>query len=286
MVRYEDGSNWELCYSYWNGTTLSRASTQFFDSSSGSAISLTSSATAALVADGNQVMPDLALEWRGVVPNVSNGTPTQIGLNSTTTGTGVSQTAISTNKLTERVRLQATSATTANAQAGVTNANAQVVASSSSGRGGWQFRCRFGGSALVTGQRMFVGMTSTTMVGQTVEPSAVSAHYAALGLDSTDSNFQLLVNSNAGSGTKTDTGIAFVANGLYDVSIWSDPGSLTVYMLLCRVDTGAIWYGSTATDVPATGGIMFPQCIGGLSSTTGTAFVLQFVSMFVRGTGG
>jgi hypothetical protein len=49
VVRFDDGSAWELAYSYWNGTTLSRSSAGFIDSSTGSQLSLTSAATAALV---------------------------------------------------------------------------------------------------------------------------------------------------------------------------------------------------------------------------------------------
>jgi hypothetical protein len=56
MVRYEDGSAWERTYSYWNGTTLSRASTQLVDSSTGSALSLTPSSTAAMIPDGGDIM--------------------------------------------------------------------------------------------------------------------------------------------------------------------------------------------------------------------------------------
>jgi len=283
LVRFEDGTDWELCYSYWNGTTLSRASTQRVASSTGSALSLTSAATAAMVVDANWISPHFASPFRYAFPQVNTTNFSTAGWAApTVTGTGAAQALATTNFLTERTRVQSTSATTANAQAGVAQSVAVTVASSTAGRGGWEFRSQFGGSQLVTGQRMFVGLTSTTMVGQTVDPSAVTANYAALGKDAADTNFQLLVNSNASTGTKTDTGIPFVANGWYDVTLWSLSGSLTVYMLLIRWDTGDIYYGSTATDTPTTGALMFPQCIGGLSSTTGTAFVLQFGSYTVR----
>jgi hypothetical protein len=70
LVRFEDGSAWELGYSYWNGTTLSRGTNQRFDSSTGSALSLTSSATAAMVVDPREVLqPDVG-NWRALVPAV------------------------------------------------------------------------------------------------------------------------------------------------------------------------------------------------------------------------
>jgi len=130
-------------------------------------------------------------------------------------------------------------------------------------------------------------MTNTTFIGQTVEPSSFTANYAVFALDSTDTNIQLLVNSNASGGTKTDTGIPLVANGWYEATIWAEPGSLTIYALLIRRDTGAIFYTSTSTDTPANGAMMFPQCVGGLNGTnTGTAFVLQFGGYRVRTGGG
>lgn len=285
MVRFEDGTDWELQYCYWNGTTLSRSATkQFVSSSTGSALTLTSAATAALIADGGEIAPHPLVLQMGttIVPGAT--TVASSGMATiTVTGTGASASLATTNYLTEQKRVQITSATTANAQAGASEGIiTHAVTSSTAGRGGWEFGCRFGGSVLVTGQRMFCGMTATTMIAVTTEPSAQTFNMAGLGLDSTDTNFQFLTNSGAGSGTKIDTAIPFVANGWYEVTIWTPPGSTTVSMLLIRLDTGAIYYGSTSTDVPATGSLMLPQCIGGLASTTGTAFVLQFGAMTVR----
>lgn len=287
LVRYEDGSAWELQYSYWNGTTLTRASTQFVSSSSGLALTLTSAATASLVPDGSEIQPHLINPWRGAVPVIGVAAPTPIGVSAiTATGTAAGTSIASTNYLTEQPRAQLTSATTANAQAAWTSASAIAAASSTAGRGGWEFTARFGCSQLPTGPRVFAGMTNASYVVNSAEPSAYAATYAVLGLDSTDTSFQLLVNNGTGGGTKTSTGIALVANGWYEVSIWSDPGSLTVNMLLIRLDTGAIFYGSTATDTPLTGTLMLPQIVTGLNGTnTGTAIITHMGGMLVR-TGG
>lgn len=285
LVRYEDGSSWELTFSYWNGTTLSRASTQLFDSSSGSAISLTSSATAALVSDARENQSLIGGSGhRFTLPILSGTTASSIGLGTiTTTGTGAASAIAATNFLTEQGKIKSTSATTANAQAGFTSTTPSAVSSSTSGHGGWEYVAQFGCSTIPTGPRLFSGMTATTYVGTTAEPSALVANYAGFALDSTDTNIQLLVNSNAGSGTKTDTGIPLAANGWYQTYVWNEPGSLTIKARLIRLDTGAIWYGTTATDVPATGSLLFPQLIGGLNGTnTGTAMVLEWGGFYVR----
>ena len=284
LVRFTDGTSWELRYSYWNGTTLSRPTNGFVASSTGSGLTLSSSAEAAMVADAAEVCPHLGgAPLRGflALPN-STTTPTVLGLAAATvTGTAAAAALATTNFLTEQVRHQANSATTANAQAGWSSV-AQAVYSTAAGRGGFEFTARFGAAQLPTGPRLFVGMTSTTFVANTGEPSALTANVAAFAKDSSDTNIQLLVNSNAGTGTKTDTGIPLTATGWYEATVWANPGGGTIYGLLVRLDTGDIWYGSTTTDIPANGALLLPNCIGGLSATTGTAFQMCIQSMTVR----
>jgi hypothetical protein len=270
LVRFEEGTSWELRYSYWNGTTLSRGANAFVSSSSGSGLSLTSAATAAMVVDGAEVNPHIGgAHWSGFVAQTGVNALSTIGMAAqTNTGTAALSAIATTNYLTEQPREQWTSATTANAQAGVSSP-ARGFYSTATGRGGLEFVTRFGASQLPTGPRLFVGLTSTTFVGNTGE-------------DSSDTNSQLLTNSNAGSGTKIDTGIPLVATGWYEASIWFDPGGGRVYGLLIRLDTGDIYYGSTTSDLPANGAAMIPNVLGGLSSTTGTAFIIHVGSMMTR----
>jgi hypothetical protein len=285
LVRYEDGTAWELSWSYWNGTTLSRGTNQRFDSSTGSALSLTSAATAAMVADARELSPLMGGNTvRYAIAIAGGSTCSTLGIGAiTTTGTGAAATMATTNYLTEQTRIQVTSATTANAQSGQTTTSVNAIVSTTAGHGGWEFQSRFGCSQLPTGPRLFVGMTATTYVASTAEPSALTANVAVFAKDSTDTNIQLLVNSNAGSGTKTDTGIPLTANGWYKTFIWNEAGTNTICGLLIRLDTGDIWFGSTSTDVPANGALMIPQVLAGLNGTnTGTAVILHFGGMMVR----
>lgn len=284
LVRLEDGSAWELQYSYWNGTTLSRGSNQFVNSSTGSPLSLTSSATAEMIADASDICPHLVVPMRMWASGPAISSTSNIGVSGpTVTGTGAASAIATTNSLTEQLRFKSTSATTANAQAGVSTTNPFYAVNTSAGRGGGEVAWRFGCSQIPTGPRVFMGLTDTTFVANAGEPSAFTANYAVLGKDSTDTNLQFLCNSNAGTGTKVDTGIALAANGLYECSIWYDSGSNTMRMLLLRLDTGAIYYGSTSTDVPANGALLMPQFMCGLSATTGTAIILEFCHAIFRG---
>lgn len=285
LVRFDDGAAHELRYSYWNGTTLSRGTNAFVSSSSGSALSLSSSATATMIADAASIQPHLGdtrmAGWFALVNSTT--TPSLLGSAAiAVTGTATAAALATTNALTELIRHRADSATTANAQAGWTGVT-QALYSTAAGRGGFEFTCLFGAQTLPTGPRLFMGLTGSTFGAQTIEPSAFTQNYAVFGKDSTDTNIQLLTNSNAGSGTKIDTGIALVAGGIYEASIWAYPGGGTIYGLLIRRDTGEIWYGSTSTDIPVNGTFLLPQGLGGLNGTnTGTAFIMCISSMTVR----
>lgn len=285
IVRFVDGSDWEVAYSYWDGTTLSRASTQLIASSTGSAISLTSSATAELMQGGLLPLETArdTMPWRGVMASPNANTMPALGTSAATAIGSVAAAAIaSTNYLTEQPRCQFTSATTANAQAALHNSQLLALHSTTAERGGYLIHFQFGASQIPTGPRVFMGLTGTTFAANTGEPSALVASYAVLGKDSGDTNLQFLCNSGSGAGTKIDTGIALVANGWYEVVIYSPKGGATVHMVLCRRDTGAVFYSSTSSDIPATGTGLMHNMIAGLSSTTGTAMVLHLGNVLCR----
>jgi hypothetical protein len=287
LVRYDDGSAWELRYGYWNGTTISRPTNGFVTSSSGSGLSLSAAAIATMVTDGGIANPNLGMSMARGYTGIGGATttPTTFGLAAATvTGTAGTATIATTNFITEQVRSQTASATTANAQAGYSTPVC-AVNNTTSARGGWQFVCRWGSPTTIpTNGRLFVGVTGTTYVGQTIDPSAFTANYAAFTEDAADTNIQLLVNSNASTGTKTDTGIPLVVNGWYHSQLWQRPGGTRVYGLLIRLDTGDIWFGSTTTDTPGTTTLL-GQAIGGLSATTGTAFTMSIGAIMLRAGG-
>lgn len=287
LVRFDDGTAWEETYSYWNGTTLSRASTQVLASSTGSQLTLTSAATATLIVDAKEVAPHVGgtnwSVWKAVSGSV--GAVTSVGIAApTVTGTAAAGTLAATNYLTEQVREQLTSATTAAAQAGWSTAGsvALAIVSTAAGRGGWEMVSRFGASVLPTGPRLFCGMANSSFVGNASDPSAFVADFSAFTQDVADTSIQFTVNSGVGGGTKISTGIPWVATGWYEASLWCEPGSNTMYALLIRLDTGAIWFGSTTTDVPRNGIAVFPQLLGSLGTTTGTAIVMQMGSVAIR----
>lgn len=284
MVRFEDGSAWELSWCYWNGTTLSRSANQLFDSSSGSAISLTSAATAAMIVQASDVMSNLGTTKFAAWSATTGSTAlAAVGCSAVAAlGTASSPGLAATNYLTEQLRVQWASATTANSMGGGST-GAIAVVDTTAGRGGFEFIARFGAAQLPTSPRLFLGLTSVTWASTSVEPSALtSAHIAAFAKDSTDTNIQLLTKDGT-TAHKVDTGIPWAANGWYEASVWIEPGSNKVYGLLIRLDTGDIWFGSSTTNPPATGSLMLVNALGALNGTnTGTALNMCMGNMSLR----
>lgn len=274
LIRAEEGATWELFYSWWNGTTLTRSATQLVDSSSGSQITFTTAATVAIVPDPLKVMPRIgSIQWGVAVASAAASTLSVLGHTAAAsigTAGGVSPTT--SDFCRSQVRLNYTSATTANALAGFTSTtNKSVFRSTTAFMGGFHWIGTFGysGSA-VTGPRVQCGLMVTPMT--TGEPSA-GVNQATFSKDSTDTNIQFMVNDGSGAATKQDTGIPFALNAVYKARIWCPPGpdGGPIRATLVRLDTGDIWHGSASSNLPAVDTLMGDAMQAGLSATTGTA---------------
>lgn len=290
FVRYADGSAWEIEYSYWNGTILTRSSTQFYTSSTGSQLTLTSAATAVQILDPAGIMVHLGSnEWTGAWAVIGG---TGLFFNKgvagvTVTGTAGAEVLAPTTHLTEQVRTASNSATTpANSQASFTVTNNSVIfPPATAGRGGFDFSTRLGHiTSFPTGYRFFAAVTDVTFVGNAGEPSALVGNWAAFLKDSTDTNIQFATNNGSGGGTKSDTGIAFTIDHWYWFRTWAAPGGSGLYWgLMVDLTSGSIWLGSRTTDLP-TNVSAFMQVVSGLSSTTGTAIKPRISHLLSRST--
>lgn len=288
LVRFEDAAGaWELRFCYWSGTTVSRPTNGFHSSSSGSGLTLTSAATAALVVSADMVQPNIGMvSWGGWLPVTLATAPTAQGLPAATVaGTAATTFLANTNALTRQNRIKYTSATTANAQCGIhSNGVGVAMYTTTAGAGGFELSWRFGASTLPTSPRVFMGLNDAggSFVGNTGNPSANAGSFVVFGKDSGDTNLQFMTNDLGVTAGKSDTGIPIIANGWYQASIWAPPGGGTIYGLLYRIDTGDIWYGSRTTDMPFNPTALAIEIIAGLSSSTGTSYVLEIGGVIFR----
>ncbi len=285
LVRFDDtGSAWEYSYCYWNGTAIVRTANGFVESSSGSQLSLTVAATAAMVIDAAAIGENNLNSGRGWFAGIAGTTMNAVGLPpATVAGTAAGFAVTNTDFPSTQPRIRYSSATTANASAGVSTAMTVATSSTTAGQGGFRYKSRFGVSQTVTGPRFIFGVGSATYAAAASDPSAVVGDSYLLIKDSTDTNFQLF-HSRSGPGalsTKYDTGIPLVLLGWYEIEIWQWPGSLDVYYKFFRLDTGAIFYKKVAANAnsPATGAQYRLHALGSLSATTGTALIMNLAGV-------
>lgn len=102
-----------------------------------------------------------------------------------------------------------------------------------------------GGATNVADQTAFIGWgPGVGTMGNTVIPSALT-DIVGFGKDQGDTNLQFMVNNNAGTATKTDTGIPFtsLANHILQVRLFCDAAGALISATFTDLETG----GATVT---------------------------------------
>jgi hypothetical protein len=277
LFRFDDGGAWEIRWGFYTGSAITRPTNGFVTSSTGSALSLSANAVAAMLSP-------LGLFQRGMGEAIGLGVPINAnsGMNAfaggtlAISGTSAAGTFADTNQLTRQLKTQITSATTANSVS-----EARTPGALASVNGGFHFCGRLGVTQLPTAPRAAVGLTSSgsALAG---EPSALT-DVAMFAKDSTDTNLQFMVNDSSGAATKQDTSIALAINALYEASVWCDPAGATVYGLLANYTSQTLWYGSAASNLPTAATFLNTRLGAGLNgSDTGTAAILQFCGQYIQ----
>jgi len=177
--------------------------------------------------------------WLGMTGNTI-GSATQVAPTATTIYSGMRRSVFAT-------------AAAASSQAGI-RSDATFFRSVSPVMGGFFYSARFGFSSIKSGNRAFIGMSSSTVI-VTNEPSSMT-NMCGFGFDSTDNEWVFMHNDASGAATKDSIagqGSLAVNDSCYDAYIWNPPNSNSVYYRLDRVDTGVtVVEGSTDTNIPVT----------------------------------
>ncbi len=189
------------------------------------------------------------------------------GASFTIVGTVAVRTLASTSLFTRMRRLGYTStAATAGSLWSVRNAAAQFSTGNGSGLGGFFQSIRFAvtDAAVVSGARMFLGVSATTTAPTNVEPSTLLNCFG-VGQLSTDATQLYLFYGGSAAQTAVALGTGFpciqatagIANGIpYDFMIWCPPNSTGVInWQLDRIDTGT---STAGTVTPVTQGVQTP----------------------------
>jgi hypothetical protein len=177
-----------------------------------------------------------------------------VGLTPTTAATLSHPTPATTTLAESLYRTRFSTSTTAGNAAGVRDAVNTIWRGNSAGRGGFFFHQRItSGSIALAGSQVLCGLSSNTgaLAG---EPSAM-ADVLALIKDSADTNWQFARRTGAGTVQKVALSLAFAANQVLDLVLYSRPNGSSVFVSVRQQNfdgtTTTLLDTEYTTDLPA-----------------------------------
>lgn len=208
----------------------------------------------------------------------------------TAVGTATARNVAASNTFTRMRRLGYVSAATAGSLASIRVAVAQVTLGDGSGNGGFHKIIRFGISdvSLVSGARMFVGVSSSTAAPTNVEPSTLTNCFG-IGHGASDTNMKLFYGGSSAQ-TPIDLGAGFPIDTNttpYELAIFAPPNQNGVIKYeVTNLNTGAVATGT----VNGSGGVILPAnstlltyCLGyRTNNATAAAVGLDLMSDYVE----
>jgi hypothetical protein len=178
-----------------------------------------------------------------------------IGSAPTNSGTVSNPTLATTSLKTSLDRFTVTSATTAGALAYNRSAKLEVFRGNAAGRGGFNMVATFSLSTLQTGNRFFVGLSSTANVNPTnIDPlTSTAGSKVGLAFNLSTGNLQLVNNVNLTAPTVLDLGASFPVNNtnVYRLQLFAEPNGSSINYIVENLTTPATASGSLATNIPA-----------------------------------
>lgn len=256
-VRYliEDGSAWEIGFGIYTttGTTLTR---YLDESSTGSALNVSTSATVSVIA----AVPEGIDPMRASIFRPSPGsTNTNQAWGFNPAGTATGRTPANTSMFTALTRVGFVTSTTAGTVAGIRNQGVPYWRGSAAGLGGFHLSMRFGISQYLAGSRIFCGLDDTgSQQTLTADPSAASGgntNCFAMIKDAADTEFSIYHCDSALSGTKIALGANFPADtsntDIYEFTLWAAPNGSDIKWRVWRVNTGHVTQGTATTELMA-----------------------------------
>jgi len=173
------------------------------------------------------------------------------GIVHTGTGTASHPTPANTNAITQVSRTQYLSVATNQAGTGPRDAIVKLHRGSNPGQGGFFWNMRFATPVTVATTRAFFGVTSATGAFNAAANPSTQLNLIGVGLDDTDTNYQIMHNDGSGTATRVNTSMAFNNTDWFDFFLFCAPNTSTVGYRLLNLITGASFEGTISTDMPA-----------------------------------
>lgn len=225
----------------------------------------------------------IALSTPNGTANCSTGA-TGFGSTSVGAGTCTISTLTSTNLLTSVRRLSFSTGTTAGTVSYQRQTQLQVWRGNAVGTGGFFYTSRFGTETLATGNRAFVGLSSSIANPGNVDPTT-SGVIGRLGvaINANTGNWSFVNNAVGTAPTVTNLGASFPVNttSLYELVLYSASNGTSIGYRVTNISTGTQMSGSMTTNIPASTTFLAPQHWI-TNNTSSAAAVLSFSGWYLE----
>lgn len=196
------------------------------------------------------------------------------------------QTPAVTNILTQtkRTRFAATGSTANTLSCGLRDTIRNYWRGDIAGLGGFYFVTRVANPVTIADFRLFVGLSNTTgVLGSSADPSSFT-DLVGFGLDAADANVQFMHNDNAGTATKSSTGLGRPGTTeVWEFQMYCVPNGSSVYMRAEKLNSGvaAVEY-EASTNLPAASTLLGLHIWGNNGPTGGVTTALDFAHVYIE----
>jgi len=161
----------------------------------------------------------------------------------------------------------------------------QVWRGNAAGLGGFFFTIRFGTSGLQSGNRAFVGLSSSTAAPSNIDPLTYGTSIGRIGvaINANTGNWYFVTNNAGTAPTTTDLGstVPVSATNLYELVLFSPPNGSYIGYRFKNLTTGNDVSGSASSNLPSNTTFLAPQ-FWMTNNTTALATVFDFGGWYLE----
>lgn len=208
-----------------------------------------------------------------------------IGTAFTNTGTVVNPTPATTNLLTSVRRTTFSTGTTAGRLSTHVQNTLLVTRGNGSNIGGFFYTTRFGTSATVVGNRMFVGLADSLTLPTNVDPTTnTTPGKVGMAINANTGNWKFVWNVSGSAPTISDLGASFPVDNtsLYELVMYSQQNGTVITWRVTNLSTGARISSTTATTNIPTNTTYLAPTFWAANNITAAAAIIDFVGWYLE----
>ncbi len=203
----------------------------------------------------------------------------------TNTGTVANPTPATTNLLTSVRRTTFSTGATANRQTTHVQNTLQVTRGNASNVGGFFFTIRFGTSATVVSNRMFVGLADSIALPTNVDPTTnTTPGKVGMAINANTGNWKFVWNVTGSAPTVSDLGASFPVDNtsLYELIMFSKQNGTAITWRVTNLSTGAQIASTTgAANIPTNTTYLAPT-FWASNNATAAAAIIDFAGWYLE----